>query len=168
MEIVDIVKETKRGSVEISMLNIMECLVYLPEQDADQIIDRMKQIVKQIREEREVKHDEVQRYTSKQITTKNLSIDRAWQRILKKFCCGWSNTDQELYYGYESDRKSYSTRSRNMVKIKVSYQNAQELDRLIQILEPYILSLKMVKQKDERYLKAYIKLKLKGESNNEI
>lgn len=77
MEIVDIVKETKRGSVEISMLNIMECLVYLPEQDADQIIDRMKQIVKQIREEREVKHDEVQRYTSKQITTKNLSIDRA-------------------------------------------------------------------------------------------
>ena len=38
MEIVDIVKETKRGSVEISMLNIMECLVYLPEQDADQII----------------------------------------------------------------------------------------------------------------------------------
>lgn len=59
MEIVDIVKETKRGSVEISMLNIMECLVCLPEQDADQIIDRMKQIVKQIREEREVKHDEV-------------------------------------------------------------------------------------------------------------
>ena len=55
-----------------------------------------------------------------------------------------------------------------MVKIKVSYQNAQELDRLIQILEPYILSLKMVKQKDERYLKAYIKLKVKGESNNEI
>lgn len=59
MEIVDIVKETKRGSVEISMLNIMECLVCLPEQDADQIIDRMKQTVKQIREEREVKHDEV-------------------------------------------------------------------------------------------------------------
>ena len=59
MEIVDIVKETKRGSVEISMLNIMECLVCLPEQDADQIIDRMKQIVKQIREKREVKHDEV-------------------------------------------------------------------------------------------------------------
>lgn len=59
MEIVDIVKETKRGSVEISMLNIMKCLAYLPEQDADQIIDRMKQAVKQIREEREVKHDEV-------------------------------------------------------------------------------------------------------------
>lgn len=46
-------------SVEISMLNVIECLVYLPEQDADQIIDRMKQTVKQIREEREVKHDEV-------------------------------------------------------------------------------------------------------------
>lgn len=50
MGIVDIVKETKRGSVEISMLNIIECLVYLPEQEADQIIDRMKQTVKQIRE----------------------------------------------------------------------------------------------------------------------
>ena len=59
MEIVDIVKETKRGSIETSMLNIMECLAYLPEQYADQIIDRMKQTVKQIREEREVKHDEV-------------------------------------------------------------------------------------------------------------
>lgn len=55
-----------------------------------------------------------------------------------------------------------------MVKIKVSYQNAQELDRLIQILEPYILSMKLSKQQDGRYLKAYIKLKLKGESNNEI
>ena len=55
-----------------------------------------------------------------------------------------------------------------MMKIKISYETQQELDRLIQILEPYILSLKMVKQKDERYLKAYIKLKLKGESNNEI
>lgn len=59
MEIVDIVKETKRGSVETSMLNIIECLVYLPEQEADRIINRMKQTVKQIREEREVKHDEV-------------------------------------------------------------------------------------------------------------
>ncbi len=59
MEIVDIVKETKRGSVETSMLNIIECLVYLPEQEADQVIDRMKQTVKQVREEREVKHDEV-------------------------------------------------------------------------------------------------------------
>lgn len=59
MEIVDIVKETKRGSVEISMLNIIECLVCLPEQEANQAIDRMKQTVKQIREEREVKHDEV-------------------------------------------------------------------------------------------------------------
>lgn len=59
MEIVDIVKETKRGSVETSMLNIIECLVYLPEQEANRIIDRMKQTVKQIREEREVKHDEV-------------------------------------------------------------------------------------------------------------
>lgn len=55
-----------------------------------------------------------------------------------------------------------------MVKIKVSYQNTQELDRLIQILEPYILSLKLSKQKDGRYLKAYIKLRLKGECNNEI
>lgn len=55
-----------------------------------------------------------------------------------------------------------------MVKIKVSYQNAQELDRLIQILEPYILSLKTVKQQDGRYLKAYIKLRMKGECSNEI
>lgn len=53
-------------------------------------------------------------------------------------------------------------------KDKISYETQQELDRLIQILEPYILSLKTVKQKDERYLKAYVKLKLKGESNNEI
>lgn len=59
MNIIDVVTEAKRGSVEISMLNVIECLVYLPEQDADQIIDRMKQTVKQIREEREVKHDEV-------------------------------------------------------------------------------------------------------------
>ena len=55
-----------------------------------------------------------------------------------------------------------------MVKIKVSYQDTQELDRLIQILEPYILSLKTVKHQDGRYLKAYIKLRMKGECNNEI
>lgn len=55
-----------------------------------------------------------------------------------------------------------------MTKIKISYETQQELDRLIQILEPYILSFKTAKQKDGRYLKAYIKLKLKGESNNEI
>lgn len=55
-----------------------------------------------------------------------------------------------------------------MVKIKVSYQNTQELDRLIQILEPYILSMKLSKQQDGRYLKAYIKLRLKGECSNEI
>lgn len=55
-----------------------------------------------------------------------------------------------------------------MVKIKVSYQNTQELQELIQILEPYILSLKTVKQQGGQYLKAYIKLRLKGECNNEI
>ena len=49
----------ERGSVETSMLSIIQALVYLPEQDADQIIDRMKQTVKEIREKREVKHDEV-------------------------------------------------------------------------------------------------------------
>lgn len=59
MKIIESFILRERESVEISMLNIMECLVYLPEQDADQIIDRMKQTVKQIREEREVKHDEV-------------------------------------------------------------------------------------------------------------
>ena len=50
-----------------------------------------------------------------------------------------------------------------MTKIKISYETQQELDRLIQILEPYILSLKTVKQQDGRYLKAYIKLRMKGE-----
>lgn len=55
-----------------------------------------------------------------------------------------------------------------MVKIKVSYQDTQELDRLIQILEPYILSLKLSKRQNGEYLKAYINLKLKGESSNEI
>lgn len=59
MKIIESFILRERESIETSMLNIMECLVYLPEQDADQIIDRMKQIVKQIREEREVKHDEV-------------------------------------------------------------------------------------------------------------
>lgn len=58
MEIVDIVKETKRGSVEISMLNIMECLVYLPEKDADRIIDSMKESVKQIRDRKEGKNND--------------------------------------------------------------------------------------------------------------
>lgn len=52
MEITEIVKETKRGSLEISMLNVMECLVCLSEQEADHIIDRMKQTVKEIREEK--------------------------------------------------------------------------------------------------------------------
>lgn len=55
-----------------------------------------------------------------------------------------------------------------MTKIKISYETQQELDRLIQILEPYILSMKLSKQKDGRYLKAYIKLRMKGECNNEI
>lgn len=52
MEIIEFVKETKRGSLEISMLNVIECLVYLSEQEADHIIDRMKQTVKEIREEK--------------------------------------------------------------------------------------------------------------------
>lgn len=47
-----------------------------------------------------------------------------------------------------------------MVKIKVSYQNTQELHRLIQMLEPYILSLKISKRQNGEYLKAYIKLKI--------
>lgn len=55
-----------------------------------------------------------------------------------------------------------------MTKLKISYETQQELDRLIQILEPYISSLKMVKQQDGRYLKAYIKLRMKGECSNEI
>lgn len=59
MKIIESFILRERESIETSMSNIMECLAYLPEQDADQIIDRMKQIVKQIREEREVKHDEV-------------------------------------------------------------------------------------------------------------
>lgn len=59
MKIIESFILRERELIETSMLNIMECLVYLPEQDADQIIDRMKRIVKQIREEREVKHDEV-------------------------------------------------------------------------------------------------------------
>ena len=63
---------------------------------------------------------------------------------------------------------NYAVHIKQVTKIKISYETQQELDRLIQILEPYILSLKTVKQKDERYLKAYVKLKLKGESNNEI
>lgn len=46
-----------------------------------------------------------------------------------------------------------------MTKIKISYETQQELDRLIQILEPYILSMKLLKQQDGRYLKAYIQLK---------
>lgn len=59
MKIIESFILRERESIETSMLNIMECLAYLPEQDADQIIDRMKRTVKQIREEREVKHDEV-------------------------------------------------------------------------------------------------------------
>ena len=55
-----------------------------------------------------------------------------------------------------------------MTKIKISYETQQELDRLIQILEPYILSLKTVKQQDGRYLKAYIQLRMKGDCSNEI
>ena len=46
-----------------------------------------------------------------------------------------------------------------MTKLKVSYQDTQELEKLIQILEPYILSMKLSKRKDGRYLKAYIQLK---------
>lgn len=46
-----------------------------------------------------------------------------------------------------------------MIRIKVSYQNTQELDRLIQILEPYILSVKQPKRQNGRYMKAYIELK---------
>lgn len=38
--------------IEVSMIRIVEVLVYLPEQEADQIIDRMKQTVKEIREEK--------------------------------------------------------------------------------------------------------------------
>ena len=46
-----------------------------------------------------------------------------------------------------------------MTKIKVSYETQQELQELIQILEPYILSIKQPKRQNGRYLKAYIELK---------
>ncbi len=46
-----------------------------------------------------------------------------------------------------------------MTKIKISYETQQELDRLIQILEPYILSVKQPKRQNGRYMKAYVELK---------
>nr|DAY17726.1 MAG TPA: hypothetical protein [Caudoviricetes sp.] len=46
-----------------------------------------------------------------------------------------------------------------MTKIKISYETQQELHRLIEILEPYILMLKQPKRQNGRYMKAYIELK---------
>lgn len=46
-----------------------------------------------------------------------------------------------------------------MTKIKISYDTQQELHRLIEILEPYILSVKQPKRQNGRYMKAYVELK---------
>lgn len=51
-----------------------------------------------------------------------------------------------------------------MVKIKISYETQQELHRLIEILEPYILSVKQPKRQNGRYMKAYVELKNVKES----
>lgn len=40
------------------MLRIIEALVYLPEKDADRIIDSMKESVKQIRDRKEGKNND--------------------------------------------------------------------------------------------------------------
>lgn len=46
-----------------------------------------------------------------------------------------------------------------MVKIRISYQDAQELERVLKILKPQIKSYKVVKEQDGAYKRAYVILK---------
>lgn len=46
-----------------------------------------------------------------------------------------------------------------MVKIRISYQDAQELERVLKILKPQIKSYKVAKQQDGAYKRAYVILK---------
>ena len=46
-----------------------------------------------------------------------------------------------------------------MVKIRISYQDAQELEQVLKILKPQIKSYKVSKQQDGAYKRAYVILK---------
>lgn len=45
-----------------------------------------------------------------------------------------------------------------MVNIRVSYQDRQELEKLIRLLRPFILSCRISKTQKGKYIKAYISL----------
>ena len=46
-----------------------------------------------------------------------------------------------------------------MIKIKISYQNAQELHTVLRLLHPVIKSCKLAKEPRGEYKKAYVILK---------
>lgn len=46
-----------------------------------------------------------------------------------------------------------------MIKIKVSYESQQELDRVVKLLKPVLISYKVSKSQQGRYKKAYIDVK---------
>lgn len=48
-----------------------------------------------------------------------------------------------------------------MIKIKISYQNSQELEQVIRLLQPIIKSCKIIKEHGERYDRAYITINVK-------
>lgn len=43
-----------------------------------------------------------------------------------------------------------------MIKIKISYQNSQELEQILQLLSPITKSCKVMKEHGTRYDRAYI------------
>lgn len=47
-----------------------------------------------------------------------------------------------------------------MTKIKVSYQGQREFEKILELLNPYILAFKMPKNQRGKYKKAYIELDL--------
>lgn len=46
-----------------------------------------------------------------------------------------------------------------MIKIKVSYENQQELDTILKILKPIVISHKVSKSNEGKFNKAYISIR---------
>ena len=48
-----------------------------------------------------------------------------------------------------------------MIKIKISYQNSQELEQVLQLLQPIIKTSKVLKEHGSRFERAYITINVK-------
>lgn len=53
-------------------------------------------------------------------------------------------------------RKARRKRRKNVIKIKISYERPEELQKVLERLAPNVKNLKVARKQDGRFLKAYV------------